>query len=185
MQLISRRLVLAAGTVATAAAARKPAAQEPELDPLGKALRVTEPPRPVPDGIVFLGANGAEHRLAEFRGHGMVINLWATWCAPCVSEMPALAILAKRLGPKDVAVLPLSSDRGGTAAVQRFYDRHDIVALPVLLDPGGAAARAWAVHGIPTTIIVDRDGSERARVEGAVDWASDEASAQVLALTGG
>ena len=183
MQLISRRLVLAAaGTVATVAVPRKPRAEG--LPDASKSLVPTDPPKPVPDGIVFVAGNGAEHRLEEFRGHGLVINLWATWCVPCVEEMPSLSVLAKRLGPLDIAVLPLSSDRGGAAAVQRFYDVHEIGALPVLLDPKGAAARAWGARGIPTTILIDQQGRERARIEGAADWASDAAAEKVRELVG-
>jgi thiol-disulfide isomerase/thioredoxin len=186
MQLMSRRLALAAaGTVAMAAVARKPRAASPgksELDDLS-ALKPTDPPKPLPE-ITFVDADGIEHHLEEFRGHGMVINRWATWCVPCVAEMPALAGLAKTLAPDDIAVLPLSSDRGGAAVVRKFYKAHEIGSLPVLLDPKGAAARAWGVRGIPTTIIVDKQGRERARLEGAADWATPAAAAKVKALTG-
>lgn len=181
MQLISRRLVIAAaGTLVMAGVARKLRAQE-----LGSvsALVPTDPPKKLPE-IVFIGADGTEHHLEEFRGHGMVINLWATWCVPCVAEMPALAALEKTLAPDDIAVLPLSSDRGGAAAVRSFYDAHGIAALPVLLDPKGDAARAWGVRGIPTTIVVDKRGMERARLEGAADWASPAAASKVRALVG-
>jgi thiol-disulfide isomerase/thioredoxin len=184
MQLMSRRLVLAAaGTVAMAAAARKPHAAGAGKAELGNlsALKLTDPPKALPE-ITFIDDDGAEHHLEEFRGHGMVINLWATWCVPCVAEMPALAGLAKTLAPDDIAVLPLSSDRGGAAAVRKFYKAHEIGSLPVLLDPKGAAARAWGVRGIPTTIIVDKQGRERARLEGAADWATPAAAAKVKAL---
>ncbi len=181
MQWISRRRALAAaGTVAAAAMARKPRAES--LPNAAKALVPTDPPAPVPADIVFLGSDGAEHRLADFRGRGMVVNLWATWCVPCVAEMPALSKLAARLGPDDIAVLPLSSDRGGAEAVRRFYQAHDIGALPVLLDPQGAAAHAWGARGIPTTIVIDKGGFERARLEGAADWASEDAARKVLEL---
>lgn len=79
-------------------------------------------------------------------------------------------------------VLPLSSDHGGGAAVQAFYKAHNIAGLPVWLDPGGRAARAWGARGIPTTLILDRQGRERGRIEGAVDWGSDAAVAQVMRL---
>ena len=186
MRLMTRRLVLAAaGTLAMAAAARKPRAEGPGKSDLGSlsGLNPTDPPKPLAE-ITFVDADGAEHHLEEFRGHGMVINLWATWCVPCVAEMPALAALAKTLAPDDIAVLSLSSDRGGAAAVRKFYEAHEIGSLPVLLDPKGAAARAWGVRGIPTTIIVDKQGRERARIEGAVDWASAAAAAKVKALIG-
>ena len=168
MQLMSRRLVLAAaGTLAVTGGGRKPRAQE--SGDFGR-LVPTEPPRPVP-AVTFVAADGQQHQLSEFIGRGMVVNLWATWCAPCVAEMPALAALAKALAPDDIAVLPLSSDRGGAAAVQRFFSAHEIAALPVLLDPQGTAASAFGARGIPTTLILDRAGRERGRLEGAQPWA--------------
>lgn len=179
MQLISRRLLLAAaGTLAVAAPARKPGAGEAE--DYGRFVP-TVPPKALPP-VTFVAAGGETHRLAEFTGRGMVLNLWATWCAPCVAEMPALAALAKALAPHDIAVLPLSSDRGGSPVVQKFFASHDIAALPVLLDPEGAAASALGVRGLPTTLIIDRSGRERARVEGAADWGSPRVTAMVEAL---
>lgn len=181
MLLIKRRAALAAGgTLAAALIARKPRAEE--LDDVAKALMPTNPPVPAPD-ITFQSADGTEHRLAEFLGHGMVVNLWATWCAPCVAEMPSLAALSKTVAPDDIAVLPLSSDRGGAAVVQAFYQQHGIAGLPVLLDPKGAAAHAWHVRGIPTSLIIDKQGRERARLEGSADWSTPAAAALVRKLT--
>lgn len=182
MRLMTRRTALAAaGTVAAAAALRKPRAQ-PDVDLLPlSALKLKNPPEAPPD-VTFLSEEGAEHQLTEFLGHGMVVNLWATWCAPCVAEMPALAKLAVALAPADIAVLPLSSDRGGAPVVRRFYQDRAIAGLPVLLDPKGAAARALGVGGIPVTVIIDAKGRERARLEGSADWSTPEAAARVKAL---
>ena len=109
---------------------------------------------------------------------------WATWCVPCVAELPALAALARRLRGEGILVLPASSDRGGAAAVEAFYRGHAIEGLPVWLDPKGAAAQAWGARGIPTTLIIDRAGRERARAEGALDWASEAAVAEIKRLVG-
>ena len=183
MALITRRAVLAAagGTVAAAWWPRKPQAQD--LQDLRTALKRSDPPVAAPD-IRFVDANGGEHRLSEFRGHGMVINLWATWCVPCVAEMPSLATLSKTLAPADIAVLPLSSDRGGAAAVQAFFRKHEIGGLPVLLDPQGAASQSFGVEGIPVTVIVDKAGREQARLEGSADWSTPLAAAVVRKLVG-
>jgi thiol-disulfide isomerase/thioredoxin len=161
---------------------RKPHAAE--LHDLATGLQPTDPPVPAPD-VTFLAADGSEHRLTDFVGHGMVINLWATWCVPCVAEMPSLAALSKTLAPDDIAVLPLSSDRGGARAVEAFYQDHDISGLPVLLDPKGAAARAWHARGIPTSVIIDTKGQERARLEGSADWSTAAAAAIVRRLVAG
>jgi len=181
MVLITRRAVVAAagGTLAAASWPRKPRAQD--LQDLSAALKPSDPPVAAPD-IVFVDADGGSHRLSEFRGHGMVINLWATWCVPCVAEMPSLAALSRALAPADIAVLPLSSDRGGAAAVEAFFRKHAITGLPVLLDPQGAAARAFGVEGIPVSVIVDKAGREQARLEGSADWSTPEAAALVRRL---
>jgi thiol-disulfide isomerase/thioredoxin len=181
--LITRRgLFAAGGTLAAGLITRKLHAQE--LHDLSRSLVMTDPPVAAPD-IVFVSADGKEHHLREFLGHGMVINLWATWCVPCVAEMPSLAALSKILAPDDIAVLPLSSDRGGARVVQAFYQDHEIAGLPVLLDPKGAAARAAHARGIPTSLVIDRKGQERARLEGSADWSTPAAAATVRRLTAG
>ncbi len=179
--MISRRILLAGGgTLAAAVIARKPRAAD-DLQDLAQALVLAKPPVPAPN-IDFTAADGSPHRLSEFRGHGMVINLWATWCAPCVAEMPALAALSKALAPDDIAVLPLSSDYGGARVVESFYQQHDITGLPVLLDPRSAAAHAFNVRGVPTSIVIDQQGRERARLEGSADWSTPNAIATVRKL---
>ena len=182
MRLITRRWALAAaGTVAAAAALGKRRAMGSD-EPLPlSALKPTDPPVAAPD-IVFQSEDGAEHHLTEFVGRGMVVNFWATWCAPCVAEMPALAKLSQALAPADIAVLPLSSDRGGAPVVRRFFEDHGITGLPVLVDPKGEAARAVGARGLPTTLIIDTQGRERARLEGSIDWSSPEAEARVREL---
>jgi thiol-disulfide isomerase/thioredoxin len=196
MQKLTRRAILAvAGTVAAVPFARKPGAQtihtpivppgvekEVRLQPLSR-LVPTEPPAPPPQAQ-FLDAEGASHDLSGFAGSGLVVNLWATWCVPCVAEMPALQEMAKKLAAEKILVLPLSSDRGGAEAVRKFYAAHGIDALPVWLDPKGEAARAWGARGLPTTLIIDRQGREKGRVEGAVDWASDASLAEIRKLVG-
>ncbi len=194
MQVNTRRALLAgagmlaAGTVAAASLLRKPVL--PEVHTLAavglggiEGLRPVDPPR-IPAEARFFDAQGAEQTLAAHLGKGLIVNLWATWCAPCVAEMPALQAIAKALAPEGVLVLPLSSDRGGAAVVQKFYAANGIDGLPVLLDPKGEAARAWSSRGLPTTLIIDRQGRERARLEGGADWAAPAMLAAVRQLVG-
>lgn len=180
MKLMTRRTTLAAvaGTVAIAAGARNSRAQGLEGP---AALKPVNPPRPAP-AIQFADANGQTHALSDFRGHAIVLNLWATWCVPCVAEMPALAALSRTLAPSDIAVLPLSSDRGGANVVRGFFERFEIKGLPVLIDPHGAAASALSAEGIPTTILIDAAGRERGRLEGPADWNSPDMVTKVRAL---
>ena len=178
MLRIGRRgLAAAAGTLASALLTRKPHA----ADTLGDLSRIrlsggTEPPPfqwRLPDGTV--------KSLADYAGQGVVLNLWATWCVPCVAEMPALDALAAQVAP-GIAVLPLSSDRGGAPTVDRFYLARGVRNLPIILDQGGAAARALGVRGIPTTLLIDAKGRERGRLEGTADWSTKEAIALIRTL---
>jgi thiol-disulfide isomerase/thioredoxin len=184
MKVVTRRAGLAAlGAVglnlAAAPWARKSEADEALAD-ISQITLLAQPEPPPP--ISFQAADGSTHRLEEFRGHGMVINFWATWCAPCVAEMPSLAHLAGALAPRDIAVLPMSSDREGAAAVSRFYTSHEIRNLPILLDPHGEAMKAFKPRGIPTTVVIDRAGMVRARMEGGLDWGTDEAISVIRRL---
>ena len=174
-----RRILLAAGgTLAFALLPRKPRAATalPNLDRPPAA-----PGEDVPPFAIHL-PDGTQRTLADYAGRGVVLNLWATWCVPCVAEMPALDTLAAAVADAGVVVLPLSSDRGGAAAVQKFYAGHGIAHLPVLLDPTGAAARALGARGIPTTLLIDKAGRERGRLEGAAAWDSPAAVATVKRL---
>lgn len=184
--VISRRLLVggaaAGGTLAVALTPRKSRATA--LRALSAALKRVTPPLPAPD-IGFVDAHGTRHHLSEFRGRGLVVNLWATWCPPCVEEMPALATLARAVAPDNIAVLPLSSDHGGAKAVAAFFTGHHITDLPVLLDPDGAAARTLHVAGLPTSVVIDKQGRERARLEGSADWSTPEAVALVRRLASG
>ena len=198
MQAMRRRAILtaagalAAGTLAAVTLWRKPpgpqiatpvAAPEPaQLHPFSTVIRI-DPPRALADAA-FDDAEGKAHHLAEFAGKGLVVNLWATWCTPCVAEMPALQDFAKAAAEAGIVVLPLSSDRGGADVVRAFYADHGIDALPVWLDPKGSAAEAWGARGLPTTLIVDRQGRETGYLEGAIDWAAGDTMAGVKRLVG-
>jgi hypothetical protein len=97
--------------------------------------------------------------------------------------MPALDTLAAKLGDSAIVVLPVSSDRGGAKVVQRFYAAHNIAHLGLWLDPHGEAAQGWGARGLPTTLIIDRQGRARAKLEGGAEWASDAALAAIRKLT--
>lgn len=179
-----RTLIAAAGTLMAGAAARKPRAQEdtgrPALRDLS-GLQVQSPPQTLP-ALSFTDAEGQPRTLRDYRGRGVVLNVWATWCMPCVAELPSLDTLAQRVKGDGIAVLALSSDRGGAGTVRRFYATHDIQVLPVLLDPDMDAAHRLGARGIPTTVLVNAMGQECARLEGSADWASDAALARIRAL---
>ena len=165
-----RGLLAAAGTVAVAAPLGKPRAQSLQgID----ALHALPQPRKL--DLQFTTADGAARTLADYAGKGVVLNMWATWCVPCVRELPSLDALAKLVAGDGIVVLPVSSDHGGAAAVQRFYQDHGIVNLPVLLDPMGEMSRGLNVRGIPTTLLIDKAGQEVGWLEGSADWSSADA----------
>ncbi|NOG70744.1 TlpA family protein disulfide reductase [Roseicella sp. DB1501] len=144
---------------------------------------VEDGPKPLPE-FGFTDANGAERDVSAFAGQGLLVNLWATWCGPCVEEMPALDRAQAVLGAEGIRVLALSSDRGGKAAVEPFFRDKGIRRLELWLDPKGAAQRALGVRGLPTTVVVDRQGRERARLEGAAAWDQPEMLATIRRLVG-
>lgn len=182
--MFPRRTLIAAavGTLASAAWPRKPLAED--LPPLSRNLVRIDPPAQPPD-VPFFDADDKEHRLSDFKGRGMVVNLWATWCVPCVHEMPSLENAAKALAPDDIAVLPLASDRGGPSKVSDWFEEHHITGLPVLMDPKGKLAMAFVAHGIPTTFVINKSGLVVARLEGAADWGAPEAVELIKALVAG
>ena len=130
-------------------------------------------------GVEFTGPNGAKQTPASYVGKAVVLNFWATWCAPCVREMPALDRLRAALEADGIEVLALSSDRGGAAVVEKFYRANGIENLPVLLDEGLRSARALKVRGLPTTVLMDADGRDVGRLVGAAEWDSQEAMALI------
>ena len=182
MRATRRGLVLAVGgTLAGAAAGRK--APWSEARAAGAARLAETGPKPLPE-FGFLDAEGKPHTIADFSAKGLLINLWATWCPPCVAEMPALDRTQAALAGEGIQVLALSSDRGGRAQVEGFYRDRGIGHLGVWLDPRGAASRALGVRGLPTTILVDRQGQERARVEGDLEWDAPAMLATIRRLIG-
>lgn len=119
--------------------------------------------------VTFTDPAGNGQSLETRRGKVLLVNFWATWCAPCIAEMPALSALQKRF-PDGFEVLALSQDRDGAPVVAKFYEGMAIDNLPILLDTKGEAGRAIGGRGLPTTLLVDRQGREALRVEGGREW---------------
>ncbi len=128
--------------------------------------------------ISFTDASGKKLTLADFRGKVVLLNFWATWCVPCVEEMPSLDKLQSKLGGGRFTVVAISVDRQGLGIVQPFLAKTQIKSLDTYLDPPGASMRAFGVRGLPTTMIIDQDGREAGRIEGMARW--DTADAEAL-----
>lgn len=132
----------------------------------------------IPDAV-FFDPEGGEHRLQDYAGKVVMLNFWATWCAPCREEMPSLDQLQAELGGDDFQVVTLATGRNPLPAIERFFEETGVTNLPILLDPKQQVARPMGVMGMPVTVLIDREGRERARLIGGADWAS-EASKQVI-----
>ncbi len=140
-------------------------------DPLD-GLHLIAPPRAAPE-LTFQDIDGTTRTLRDFRGKPVLLNIWATWCGPCVEELPSLAALAPRAARDGIVVLPVSVDRGGAAAVRAFYASHGVDGLPIWNDPDGTASGALGLRGVPTTFLLDAQGREVAKLEGAAHWNAD------------
>ena len=199
-QIVRRSLLAAAGTLLAGAVAGKylfDARARSDNQPLEGPV-----PGPMPGPVLqpvtslrahapsvlpalhFTAADGSARSLADYAGRVVVLNFWATWCVPCVAEMPALDALSRTAAGAGIAVLAVSLDRTGAAAVTPFYAAHGIRNLPVLLDPHSGAMTALGLDGIPTTLVIDRSGREVARIQGPVRWDSAEAIAVIGRLAG-
>jgi thiol-disulfide isomerase/thioredoxin len=143
-------------------------------------FEATKEPRPAPD-VIFTDESDNERALADYRGSGLIVNFWATWCAPCVKEMPSLDRLARDMKGDGLIVLALSADREGAPVVRKFYDKNDIEHLPVTIDRISRVARALEVGGLPTTVMFNADGREVGRVVGTAEW---DAPATIAFLRG-
>lgn len=118
----------------------------------------------------FKDANGNAITLADFRGTGIVLNFWATWCAPCVAEMPALDRLDAELADEGIRVVAVSEDRKPEEMSPPFYVEHGLTSLGQYGDEKMQLARAAKVGGLPTTLLINRNGDEVASVLGAAEW---------------
>jgi len=136
-------------------------------------LSVFDQPRPLPE-IHFQDDQGRDLTLAYFRGRVVLLNVWATWCVPCRKEMPTLDRLQARLGGEDFRVIALSIDRKGIEAVRGFYQEVGVEKLAIYLDPSGKGSQGLTIPGVPTTLLINREGGEVARKLGEAEWDSAE-----------
>jgi thiol-disulfide isomerase/thioredoxin len=128
----------------------------------------------VPDQPWFDEA-GHERYLQNAKGNAVVLNFWATWCAPCVKEMPSLDRLSAALAGDSIVVLPLSADRQGVPVVRKFYEVNGFKNLPAAVDRMGRIAHTLGVEGLPTTVLFDAGGHEVGRIIGPAEWDAKDA----------
>lgn len=129
-------------------------------------------PQPAPE-ISVTDLAGNPVTLGDFKGKFVLLNLWATWCQPCIKEMPSLVDLQKKLGSA-LSVVAVSEDHGGEVIVKLFVDKLGLGPLKIGLDPKSTVSRAFDVRGLPSSFLIDGDGKVLGKVEGGADWGSDQ-----------
>lgn len=188
---VTRRLLLSltamASVPATARAGRgpEPDGGPPPLHTGSSQYTIIRPRRPVqPAAIRTAAGEGVE--LGRFGGRVVLLNFWATWCAPCVREMPSLDRLAADVAGEGIAIVPVSIDEDGVRPVARFYREHRLRHLEMYFDAGRRIAfgadgnrkeGTFALYGLPISYVIDAEGYAVGYITGAVDWDSDPANA--------
>lgn len=146
-----------------------------------KKLAFAAEPSAVPS-TTFTDSAGGEHSLADWQGKYVLANFWATWCAPCRKELPALDALNRDFGGDRFEVVTIATGRNPVPAIERLFTEVGVESLPILLDPKQALSRDMGVLGLPVSVIIDPEGREIARMSGDAEWNSDSARAIVAAL---
>lgn len=174
----ARRRLLAAGWAAGLGVAL---GQASAAENTGHEWRPWPARRPVPALDLPL-LDGGRWRLAEQRGHALVLNFWASWCGPCRAEMPSLELMSLRHAADGLRVLCVNY-RESALVIRRFTESIDL-SLPVALDADGTASAAWTPKLFPTSVLVDRRGRPLGQVLGELDWGSAAARSLLSPLLG-
>ncbi len=146
--------------------------QAGSLDPAEK------PPAP---GFSLENLQGGHTKLSDYHGQVVLLNFWATWCAPCRQEMPGMEKLWQTYRGQGLVILAVSTDNGGESRIKNFVRRLNLT-FPILLDPDSQASDRYQVSGIPVSFLIDRQGRIVDRVLGSKEWASESAFQQVEEL---
>lgn len=149
-----------------------------------KKLNIHSTAQPVSDTPFELADDAGTATLADWQGKWVVLNFWATWCAPCRKEMPHLSALQTEFGGDDFEVLTLASGPNSPTGIKKFLAEIGVDNLPRHQDPRQAVSRDMGVLGLPITVILNPEGQEIARLQGDADWNSDSARAIIAHLIG-
>lgn len=147
-----------------------------------KKLAVHEAPKATSAASFELADGVGTATLEDYQGRYVLLNFWATWCAPCRKEMPHLSELQNELGGEDFEVLTIATGRNSPEGIKKFFKDIGITNLPHHQDPKQALASQMGIFGLPITVLIDPKGREIARLRGDADWASDTAKNLIKAL---
>jgi thiol-disulfide isomerase/thioredoxin len=170
-QLLHTALLTAAAAMLHGRAGAQPAT--------GPGYEVS-PWAPANVAFTLVDTTGKTWRPADLKGRATLLNFWASWCEPCRSEMPTLQQVADLYGPEKLLVLTINFKEPPARALQ--FAKTTGVTMPVLLDLQGTTATQWGVKVFPTTLMFDRQGRPRQRVQGEVDWTSAAAEKLIAPL---
>jgi len=142
--------------------------------PLANLLLVPESERHAAPAFTIENLRGGDVALADYKGKLVLLNFWATWCAPCLKEMPSMEKLWQKYKEQGLVVVAVSVDEGYKKRIQTFLKLYDL-SFPVLLDPESEVSDLYKVSGIPASFLIDRNGKIISRLVGEDDWFSDDA----------
>ena len=179
--LIAAALYTALALGATPALADVDAAVAARAGDMKKLVFHSEP-KPAGQTEFQLADGAGSMRLSAYEGKVVVLNFWATWCAPCRKEMPHLSALQSEFGGRDFEVVTIATGRNSPKGIEKLFEEIGVENLPRHQDPRQKLAAEMAVFGLPITVILDEDGMEIARLRGDADWASESAFAVIDAL---
>lgn len=171
MQWVLRSITLALAAMISAAPAV--AADKPRMY---EWIEIAPTAAPAAD---FLMENGTRRQLADFKGQVVLLNLWATWCTPCLKELPTLDKLEETYAEQGLVVLPLSLDTLDYKQLRAFVDKLNLQLPHLAQDTKAAFNAALKPHGLPATYLIDREGKLRASFSGSTDWMSPEQTAKI------
>ena len=132
--------------------------------------------------VAPVDGKGQPADMAPYRGKVLLVNLWATWCAPCIKELPSLGMLQQELGGDEFQVVTIAIDERDPTKIEPFLASHGAANLPVLIDRDRTIEKVAKVIALPTSLLVDRDGKVKAMVTGDACWNSGTALAAVKAF---
>ncbi len=141
-----------------------------------------QPPFEDAANITFTDEENIANNLEDYKGKVVLLNFWATWCAPCKNEMPALDALARSFEGEDIVIVPISIEINGIEKIKQFYNDKNIKNLPIFLDERGKSFHQFKLQALPTTLVIDKKGRVVAKILGEIDWNSKENQDYLLQL---